>query len=148
MVANLADNVLTRLAGQVDVLLFNPPYVPSDESEMQGRDLSRAWAGGVDGRQVLDQLLPNVAVRLFMFLEIDRRLFQISMRNIFDPLALTVVSRSILHDCRVAESTARHRTGAQGVWLARATVVAQARQERRLDGAQVCAQLIFDTTRR
>ncbi|EIN13669.1 hypothetical protein PUNSTDRAFT_117379 [Punctularia strigosozonata HHB-11173 SS5] len=53
-----------RLAGAVDVLLFNPPYVPTAEHEasdaQRARDISGAWAGGTDGMQVTDLLLPLV----------------------------------------------------------------------------------------
>lgn len=57
-----------RLAGLVDVLLFNPPYVPTEHvvSEACGleasaeRCLEAAWAGGPDGRYWIDQLLPQV----------------------------------------------------------------------------------------
>ena len=59
----------TRLAGAVDVLLFNPPYVqtPSDEvilacsnvvrlqvRQVGGTGLSASWAGGINGREVVN----------------------------------------------------------------------------------------------
>lgn len=43
--------------GIVDILVFNPPYVPTSPEELleagDARDLSAAWAGGVRGRQVI-----------------------------------------------------------------------------------------------
>lgn len=53
-----------RLMGKVDVLMFNPPYVPSPADEMKGEGISRAWAGGDRGREVLDRLLPAIATIL------------------------------------------------------------------------------------
>lgn len=62
---NLADAVKLRLAGQVDVLLFNPPYVPCDADEFASASgIALAWAGGVRGRQVLDRFLPDVGALL------------------------------------------------------------------------------------
>lgn len=49
------------------MLLFNPPYVPTADHEASdaqlARDISGAWAGGIDGMQVTDYLLPRVKVR-------------------------------------------------------------------------------------
>ncbi|CAG0919880.1 unnamed protein product [Notodromas monacha] len=48
-----------RLGGKVDLLVFNPPYVPTDDDEVQV-DTARRWAGGENGRRVIDRLLPDV----------------------------------------------------------------------------------------
>jgi len=57
---SLVDAVAKGLAGKVDFLVFNPPYVPTEEDELGRDDLYCAWAGGLDGRVVIDQLLPQV----------------------------------------------------------------------------------------
>lgn len=45
----------------VDVLLFNPPYVPSSAAETAHEDVYvRSYAGGARGRAVLDQLVPRL----------------------------------------------------------------------------------------
>lgn len=65
--ADLAAPFLPRLAGAVDLLLFNPPYVPTPPSEVfrpgeGGRaDIAAAWAGGNKGREVVDRALPLIA---------------------------------------------------------------------------------------
>jgi release factor glutamine methyltransferase len=61
---DLAGPLLARLAGAVDVLAFNPPYVPTPDEEVGGTGIVAAWAGGHRGRAVLDTALPAIAALL------------------------------------------------------------------------------------
>ena len=62
--SDLVTEVADIITGRVDVLLFNPPYVVTPASEVGTTDIAAAWAGGVDGREVTDRLLPLVPALL------------------------------------------------------------------------------------
>ncbi|MGK5499645.1 HemK2/MTQ2 family protein methyltransferase [Streptomyces sp. URMC 125] len=54
---DLADAVAEARGGRgFDVVLANPPYVPSPERELPRRGAAMCWDGGPDGRAVLDRL--------------------------------------------------------------------------------------------
>jgi len=61
---DLALPLVSRLHGAVDILAFNPPYVPTSAAEFAlaaaGRGLAASWAGGPQGTAVLERLLPLV----------------------------------------------------------------------------------------
>ena len=46
----------------MDILLFNPPYVPTESDEVCGTGIEASWAGGVDGREVIDRFIPLLNV--------------------------------------------------------------------------------------
>jgi len=64
LVASLARPLSSRLGHAVDILVFNPPYVPTSEDEVgaaqHGAGIAGSWAGGSDGMQVTDTLLRQV----------------------------------------------------------------------------------------
>jgi release factor glutamine methyltransferase len=46
-----------------DVVLFNAPYLPADESEADSW-IGRAWAGGTNGRKIIDRFIPDASKHL------------------------------------------------------------------------------------
>lgn len=67
MNASFASPLIYRLRRQIDVILFNPPYVPTGHKEalwaQEAKNITGAWAGGVDGMQVTNDFLEIVQVR-------------------------------------------------------------------------------------
>lgn len=55
---DIASGLEKRLAGLVDVMVVNPPYVPTPEDEVGREGIASAWAGGENGRSVIDRILP------------------------------------------------------------------------------------------
>jgi release factor glutamine methyltransferase len=46
-----------------DLVLFNAPYLPADESEAESW-IGRSWAGGINGRQVIDRFISQAPSHL------------------------------------------------------------------------------------
>jgi methylase of polypeptide subunit release factors len=50
--------------GTFDVVIFNPPYVPTEAEELERavreRDIAASWAGGERGREVIDRCMQGV----------------------------------------------------------------------------------------
>ncbi|KAI4986197.1 hypothetical protein ZWY2020_018827 [Hordeum vulgare] len=57
---DIVSGLEKRLAGMVDVVVVNPPYVPTPEEEIGMNGIASSWAGGLNGRQVIDRILPAV----------------------------------------------------------------------------------------
>ncbi len=59
LLSDLGQNIRPQT---VDLLVFNPPYVPSEQEELGRADIAAAWAGGLNGRVVIDRFLSLVPV--------------------------------------------------------------------------------------
>jgi release factor glutamine methyltransferase len=64
-----------RLNKRVDVLLFNPPYVPTPTEEIRSSWIARSWAGGIKGREVTDLLLD----KLETYLSLTGRMYLVAL---------------------------------------------------------------------
>ena len=66
MTGNLAEPFINRLNRNIDLLIFNPPYVPTDDAEVldaqDNAGIAGAWAGGAAGMRVTDVLLDQLDV--------------------------------------------------------------------------------------
>lgn len=64
---SILDGLLPRFEGTIDLLICNPPYIPTEEKEyIEGRlrseddergIISASWAGGVNGMNITNQIL-------------------------------------------------------------------------------------------
>ena len=61
----MQTDLLSALAEDAlfDLILFNAPYLPSEEHEVETW-IGRAWAGGATGREVVDRFIPQAAKHL------------------------------------------------------------------------------------
>ena len=58
---DLVGPLLPRIRNKIDLLVFNPPYVPTVESEIDIKSpINLSWAGGLRGRSVMDRLFPLI----------------------------------------------------------------------------------------
>ncbi|NXP53178.1 HEMK2 methyltransferase, partial [Heliornis fulica] len=60
VITDLVKGLSPRLNGQVDLLLFNPPYVVTPSEEVESHGIEASWAGGKKGREVMDRVFPLV----------------------------------------------------------------------------------------
>ncbi|NWI66598.1 HEMK2 methyltransferase, partial [Todus mexicanus] len=60
IITDLVKGLSPRLNGKVDLLLFNPPYVVTPSEEVASHGIEVSWAGGKNGREVMDRVFPLV----------------------------------------------------------------------------------------
>ena len=58
---DLVSGLLPRMAGCISILLFNPPYVPTSDNDVGSTGIEAAWAGGENGRRVIDRAIAPIA---------------------------------------------------------------------------------------
>jgi release factor glutamine methyltransferase len=63
--AFIQTDLLTALNenARFDLILFNAPYLPAAESEADSW-IGRSWAGGINGRKVIDRFISQVPLHL------------------------------------------------------------------------------------
>ncbi|NWX10320.1 HEMK2 methyltransferase, partial [Caloenas nicobarica] len=60
VITDLVEGLSPRLNGEVDLLVFNPPYVVTPSEEVESHGIEASWAGGKKGREVMDRVFPLV----------------------------------------------------------------------------------------
>jgi release factor glutamine methyltransferase len=55
---------MLRKTSEFDAILFNPPYLRTDESEYNSGWLEKSWAGGRNGRVVINRFIDKVPSHL------------------------------------------------------------------------------------
>ena len=55
----IRGDLLSCIKGRFDLIIFNPPYLPTEDSERQKGWLNAALDGGSDGRQVIFRFLED-----------------------------------------------------------------------------------------
>jgi release factor glutamine methyltransferase len=64
-IAFIQDDLFMAISedAKFDLVTFNAPYLPSEDGEAKSW-IGRSWAGGVDGRQVVDRFISEVRTHL------------------------------------------------------------------------------------
>lgn len=102
--AFVQGDLFASLSGKAkfDVILFNAPYLPADESEVDSW-IGRAWAGGATGRKIIDRFIPEAPKHLKWTGRI--LLMQSTIANVdkaVRKLAECHVNASIVADCALS----------------------------------------------
>jgi release factor glutamine methyltransferase len=58
LITDLFENI--KEEEKFDQIIFNPPYLPSEEKDMQ----ALAWAGGINGRETIDRFIKDAPKHL------------------------------------------------------------------------------------
>jgi len=102
ILASLTDTLSARLTHAVDVLVFNPPYVPTDEPELthaQDRSgIEGSWAGGAYGMQVTERLFEC----LELLLSAQGRFYLVSIKqNDIPGICRRLLTRNLVAEVKI-----------------------------------------------
>lgn len=97
---NLAECFVDRLSESVDILVFNPPYVPTEEIETErdfisSGDINLAWAGGDKGRKLTDRFLNSYVPKLLSIPDGVAYLVALDQNNVTELQDFLVKTHSI-----------------------------------------------------
>ena len=62
ILTSFVDGFEDNINNSIDILIFNPPYVPTPSEEICGNGIEVSWAGGINGREVIDKFIPKINV--------------------------------------------------------------------------------------
>ncbi len=51
------SDLFSNVSGKFDAILFNPPYLPTNDDEKMDGNINKAFDGGKDGRETLERFL-------------------------------------------------------------------------------------------
>lgn len=60
----IESDLFLKVSGKYDVIIFNPPYLPTREDDKVDDAVGCAWDGGKSGRRVTDKLLEQAPFHL------------------------------------------------------------------------------------
>ena len=55
----IQSNLFEKINNKFDVIVFNPPYLPTSKNERMDDEINSAWDGGEEGSQVVLEFLKN-----------------------------------------------------------------------------------------
>eukprot|EP00842_Homolaphlyctis_polyrhiza_P000817 jgi/Hompol1/1736/HPOL_005705-RA len=109
---HFTDALHSRISRSVDILIFNPPYVVTPTEEVGSRGIEAAWAGGIDGREVVDRFMPIVPSLLS-----DHGVFYLVAINQNKPAEIMEHART--HLGLLSTAVLKRRAGYEGLWIIR-----------------------------
>ncbi|SNX82877.1 related to MTQ2 - Putative S-adenosylmethionine-dependent methyltransferase [Melanopsichium pennsylvanicum] len=116
---SLMSGLRPRIDGKVNVLLFNPPYVPTEEDEEQmaqgNPGIEGSWAGGSTGTNLVDTLIDEGVIK--QVLAPEGRLYLVAIKQ-NDPARLVKRLQAQELD---AEVVLARRAGREHLHVIRAT---------------------------
>jgi release factor glutamine methyltransferase len=60
----IRGDLLSCIKGKFDIIIFNPPYLPTNDEERTGDWINVALDGGNDGREILNRFLEDAVYHL------------------------------------------------------------------------------------
>jgi release factor glutamine methyltransferase len=63
-VESIRGDLLSCIRGKFDIIIFNPPYLPTDDSERTKGWINIALDGGSDGRKIINRFLEEAGSNL------------------------------------------------------------------------------------
>jgi release factor glutamine methyltransferase len=63
-VETIRGDLLSCIKGKFDIIIFNPPYLPTNEEERSSDWINVALDGGIDGRMIINRFLEEACDHL------------------------------------------------------------------------------------